>query len=181
MCESILAIFFYKEKNWMHKSQIYDLKNNPIDYLKASSCIDLDVVHTSFPYTFNIFSLSLFLSYILSSYTQFQFWMSYNNNSEVFFFDWNFNISFYTLFFRENSSFWVEITFQWWWSSREGTGIYFVLLQHFFVVVVVYMCMFIPDKWNIYSRIIVIIIKKEEEKRLDFLLFNFLPGGHLQS
>lgn len=128
----------------------------------------------------SIFSLSLFFFLIFFHHTHnFNFeWVT--TITRRFFFDWNFNISFYTLFFRENSSFWVEITFQWWWSSREGTGIYFVLLQHFFVVVV-YMCMFIPDKWNIYSRIIVIIIKKEEEKRLDFLLFNFLPGGHLQS
>lgn len=42
-------------------AQIYDLKNNPIDYLKTS-CIDLDIVHTSFH--FPILSIfSFFLSF----------------------------------------------------------------------------------------------------------------------
>lgn len=118
--------------------------------------------------------ISLYFQYFLSFSHSFiihtiSIWMSYNNISEVFFLIET--LTFHFILFRENSSFWVEITFQW-WSSREGTGIYFVmLLQHFFV------CMVIPDKWNIYSRIIVIIIKKKRRKGWIFsYLISYLEG-----
>lgn len=147
-------------------AQIYDLKNNPIDYLKTS-CIDLDVVHTSFH--FPILSIfSFFLSFFHHTH-------NFNLNELQQYLGGFFlieTLTFHFILFRENSSFWVEITFQW-WSSREGTGIYFVmLLQHFFFV-----CMVIPDKWNIYSRIIVIIIKKKRRKGWIFsYLISYLEG-----
>lgn len=147
-------------------AQIYDLKNNPIDYLKTS-CIDLDIVHTSFH--FPILSIfSFFLSFFHHTHN-FNFeWVT--TISRRFFFDWNFNISFYTFswkFFilsRNHVSVMIK--------SRRYWDLFCDVASTFFFV-----CMVIPDKWNIYSRIIVIIIKKKRRKGWIFsYLISYLEG-----